>query len=368
MADALRVTLVVDALRPPLTGIGRYTWELSQRLPRQPGIERVDFFGWGRFLDEPAAVVRGDKLPRPWAPRWVRRRLPNRRLDSSIVHGPNYFLPPEAASGIITVHDLSVFRYPETHPRERLKSFEREFLSSLSRARHIITDTETVRNELAADFSIPLDRISAVPLGVDGSTYRPRAGSELAPLTALGLAPGAYALCVSTFEPRKRVIELIRAWGRLPERIRGTVPLVIAGAKGWLNESIHREIDAGIAGGWLKHLGFVADETLPLLYSGAALFIYPSIYEGFGLPPLEAMASGVPVLVSDRSCFPEVCSDAAGYIDPDDLDGFATSIAAALDDAEWRGQARARGLIRAASYSWDECAARTADVYRKVWA
>jgi alpha-1,3-rhamnosyl/mannosyltransferase len=362
----MRVTLVVDALRPPLGGIGRYTWELCRRLPQQPGLEQLGFFAWGRFLDDPEAVVRGDPLPRPLrVPRWIRSRLRNRRLEGSLVHGPNYFLPREVQGGIITVHDLSVFRYPETHPRERVESFEREFLSSLARARHIITDTETVKQEIVTDFSLAPEQISVVPLGVDG-VYRPRTPDELGPLARIGLQPGGYALCVSTLEPRKRVSELVRAWGRLPQRMRTSTPLVLAGSKGWLSESLHEEIREGVAGGWLKHLGFVPEDTLPLLYSGAGLFIYPSIYEGFGLPPLEAMASGVPVLVPRISCFPEVCGDAVGYINPDDPDALLNSIVAALEDAEWRSDARGRGLARARSYSWDACARQTARVYQAV--
>lgn len=364
----MRVTLVIDALRPPLGGIGRYTLELCQWVPQLPGIEQVNFFGWGRFLDDPVSVVRGDPLPKSlWNPRWIRARLPNRRLDASLVHGPNYFLPRQAASGIITVHDLSVLRYPETHPVERVRSFERNFHRSLRLARHVITDTETVRGELIEELGVRPSDITAIPLGV-GPEFRPRTRDDLKPqLSSLGLQAGRYGLCVSTLEPRKKIPELLRAWSDLPLEVRDSTPLVLAGGEGWLNEALHRQIAEAVAEGWLKHLGFIPEFSLPALYAGAALFVYPSVYEGFGLPPIEAMACGVPTLVSNRSCLPEVCGDAASYIDPNDTSTFTAALAAALADSQWREQASRKGIERAASFTWKRCAVQTAAVYGKHW-
>jgi glycosyltransferase involved in cell wall biosynthesis len=360
------VTLTVEALGPQLSGIGRYVWELCSRLPHQPGIDRLGFFANGRFLDDAEAQLHGKSKRSPvLLPAWVQRRRSMHRLRGSLVHGPNYFLPREAETGIITVHDLSVFEHPGTHPTERLRAFERDFESSLSRAKHVITDTETVRREVIADFGLPEHRVTAIALGVGGE-YRPRAADEIEPeLAPLGLTPGGYGLCVSTLEPRKKIAELLRAWRALPPDLRNSTPLVLAGAKGWLNDSLHDEIREGVAAGWLKHLGFVAEPTLLALYSGASLFIYPSIYEGFGLPPVEAMASGVPVLVANRSCLPEVCGDAPRYIDPDDVKGFAHAIGDALTNSAWREHARAKGLQRAAHYSWDRCVTQTLGVYRR---
>jgi alpha-1,3-rhamnosyl/mannosyltransferase len=120
----------------------------------------------------------------------------------------------------------------------------------------------------------------------------------------------------------------------------------------------------GSAEGWLHHIGFVGEEDLPSLYAGAGLFIYPSIYEGFGLPPLEAMASGVPVIVAARSCLPEVCGPAALYMDPDDDDDFLAALTRGLEDETWRAQAISAGLARAASFSWKRCMEDTVEAYR----
>jgi alpha-1,3-rhamnosyl/mannosyltransferase len=359
------VTLVVDSLAPPLTGIGRYTWELSQRIPQQPGIGDVGFFTNGAFLEDPADFANGRRWPGRRIPGFLRPRLVKNRLSSTLVHGPNYFVPREAETGIITVHDLSIFRHPETHPADRRQVFEREFESSLRRACHVIADTHTVRREIVENFSLPEDRVSVVHLGVD-RRFRPRTAAELRPeLTPFGLNPGSYALCVSTLEPRKKIAELIRAWSRLPGVQRTATPLVLAGAEGWLNEELHREIREGVSGGWLRHIGFVDEDSLPALYAGATLFLFPSIYEGFGLPPVEAMASGTPTLVADRSCLPEVCGRAAAYVDPDDGDGFTAAIAKALLDRTWQQEVIRQGLSQAARYTWERCAAETAEIYQR---
>lgn len=359
-----RVTLWVDALEPQPGGIGRYTWELCKGLPAR-GIGML-FFGRNRLLDDPGVLLRGEPLPLP------RGRLRNwwdkRALTSSLVHGPNYFLPSFAETGVVTIHDLSVFRFPETHPAARVAAFEREFHRSLSRAAHVITDTETVRGELIETFGVPAERVTAIALGVDAA-FRPLPEAVLAPdLTSWGLEAGRYGLCVSTIEPRKKISELLAAWRRLPRSLRDLYPLVLCGGAGWRNEQLRREIDEGVAEGWLRYLGFVGESLLPPLYAGARLFVYPSIYEGFGLPPVEAMASGVPVVVSGRSCLPEVCGDSARYIDPDDDDAFLAALEQGLTDEVWRAGAVQRGLDRASQLTWAACIDRTAAVYRRAQA
>jgi alpha-1,3-rhamnosyl/mannosyltransferase len=292
---------------------------------------------------------------------WRERRT----IRSSLVHGPNYFLPANAEGGIITVHDLSVFRYPETHPVDRVKAFERHFSHSLERSAHIITDTETVRREIIENFTVSPDAITAVPLGVD-QQFLPREAAHLRGLSSLDLAPGSYGLCVSTLEPRKKIAELIRAWDKLPSVLKTRFPLVLAGGSGWENDALHEEIEKAARQGWLRHLGFVNERLLNELYAGSALFIYPSIYEGFGLPPVEAMASGVPVIVANSSCLPEVCGDAARYVDPDDADAFAETIEDSLTNSDWRTQAISKGLRRASEFKWTRCVDQTITVYRKV--
>lgn len=346
-------------------GIGRYTWNLYQGLAARPDVDGPLAFARGRIIEDPSILLHGHgsgRRPFPAAfHRWRERKV----LRNSLFHGPNYFLPPFAEGGVVTVHDLSVLRYPDTHPAERVSAFERNFQDTLRRARHVLTDTETVRKEVVTELGIPADRVTAVPLGVERS-FRRHSVQEAGVLSGLGLTPGFYALSVAAFEPRKRIDLLIKAWSRLPVSLRTRFPLVLVGVSGWRNEHLQERIATGVREGWLRHLGFVPEAQLPAVYAGARLFLYPSIYEGFGLPPLEAMASGVPVLVSNRSCLPEVCGDAAMYGDPEDEPAYGQLIEQALTDEQWRSGAIGRGLTRAAEYSWDRCVSQTVAVYQEV--
>lgn len=358
------VTLWVDAIEPHPGGIGRYTLELSRGLVARGDVS-ARFYARNRAIDDPERLLRGDPLGARRGR--FRRWWDNRRMADGIVHGPNYFLPKFARRGVITVHDLSVLHYPETHPAERIAAFKRDFQSSLSRATHIITDTETVRREVIETFGVDPAMVTAIHLGVDAS-FRPRAAEDIAPaLAELGLRPGQYGLCVSTLEPRKKIAELLAAWRNLPRPVRDAFPLVLSGGSGWRNESLREEVARGEQEGWLRHLGFVEEKLLPQLYAGARLFIYPSIYEGFGLPPLEAMACGVPVMVSERSCMPEVCGDAAHYFDPDDGEGFVTGLEACLTDTQWQSDAIGRGLDRSAAFTWQACVDRTVEIYQRCY-
>lgn len=373
----MRVGLSIDALSPELTGIGRYCWELASRLPESAECELVEFYRGMHRIADPADLLRPPSKPvrtkTGWRPRMARlgRRLGLRRQLTSppsmagldVFHGPNFMLPAWVDGGIATIHDLSVIRYPETHPADRIAMFKREFARSLGRTAHIITDSRTVRDEVMAYTGFPADRITAVPLGV-GESFRPVDREERDDtLRQLGLPLTGYGLSISTLEPRKRIGELLVAWGLLPAALRKAVPLVIAGASGWRNAPLHDAIARGAAEGWVIPLGFVSEDQLPALYNGAALFAYPSRYEGFGLPPLEAMACGVPVIVANASCLPEVTAGAAMLIEPDDIDAFAASIQHALQDESWRREAIEQGLEVAGGYTWDRCIERTVQVY-----
>jgi alpha-1,3-rhamnosyl/mannosyltransferase len=293
--------------------------------------------------------------------RWQSQREFNNRL----LHGPNFFLSEGAQRGVITVHDLSVFLFPETHPYERRRFFDEHFPSSLRRARHIITDSQTVKMELCERFNIGADAVTAIPLGVSPQ-FGPhnRSIDARAVLDRFGLQSDGYCLSVATLEPRKKLANAIRAFLLATEQGEVSVPLILAGASGWHNEEIH-DLIAG-AGSKIRFLGYVPEAQLPILYANAALFLYPSIYEGFGLPPVEAMASGVPVIAANRSCLPEITQGAALMIDPDDIDGFAAAIVAGLHDSALRSRIIADGRRIAAGYSWALCGERTLDVYRKV--
>ncbi len=363
----MRVTLCVDALAPNPSGIGRYVWELSQGLRSHERIEAVAYFGRGRLIEDPQLLLAGHRFGRSYSPsEWLTRRRHRREALTGLVHGPNYFLPSFVPEGVITLHDLSVLRYPDTHPVERVRAFERNFASSLARARHIITDSETIRHEVVQGFGVPPDCVTAVHLGIDPS-FRPRDRVCLGPsLAAWELEPGGYGLCVSTFEPRKNIGLLLDAWRSLPPTLRHRFPLVLAGASGWRNETLMTRLEQGASEGWIRNLGYVSENLLPALYAGAAVFAFPSFYEGFGLPPLEALASGVPTVVARASCLPEVCGDAATYFEPDDVSSLRQRLEEVLTHSPERTSDIARRDAHARSFTWNRCVNATVDVYKKA--
>lgn len=366
----MQVALTLDALSPQLTGIGRYCWELAQRLPAHPAVQSIEFYVGAERISNPARLLMSRRTTARWSRKLFAplRKVQRRRNASSVadvVHGPNYHLPSWAENGVVTVHDLSVFKFPEMHPVERVAVFEREFQHALDRASQIITDCETIRREVIQFTGFSASRVTAVPLGI-GPEFGPLSEAERIPVLRKHRLPlTGYGLTVSSLEPRKRIDRLLVAWSELPRRLRSLYPLVIAGAKGWHNDGLHSKIAQGQSEGWVIPLGFVSAADLPAIYAGARLFVYPSIYEGFGLPPLEAMASGVPTIVAAASCLPEVTKGGARFVQPEDIDSFATAIAEALEDAEWRSEAASHGINVAGSYSWQACIDQTVQVYER---
>jgi alpha-1,3-rhamnosyl/mannosyltransferase len=382
----MRLILAVDAIFPPLAGIGRYAFELATRLPALAQIGQVRYlglFGWvpvprttGAQAVAPAlmassstANLRRRMAAQPWAvslydafsESWRGHLL--RRERGAVYHSPNYFLPPYAGPSVTTVHDLSIYRFPETHPAARRRLFDLAFERSLKRADAVITVSEAIRQELLATFAVAPDRVTAIHHGVDAA-FRPRNAQDVQPvLSRHGLQAGGYTLSVATLEPRKKLDRLIDAYSRLPDALRRHYPLVLAGSAGWLNDRIREAIDRGRAEGWLRYLGYVPQDDLPRLYAGARALALISVYEGFGLPVLEAMASGIPVLTSNLSSLPEVAGGAALLVDPDDVPAVGDQLQRLLTDEPWRAGAIAAGLQRARQFTWESCVQRTVEVY-----
>lgn len=377
----MNVVLDVDPISPPLTGIGRYTLELARGLRGDSRVGELRFFCRGRLIEDPerlleegsaAAAIRRSVPFRSLA-RTIYRKLNGWRFGSqmaslpkSVYHSPNYTLMPYNGPSVVTVHDLSIVRHPQFHPRERVEFLRRELPKALTQAACVLTDSDFVRHELAEIYGVPLARSRTVYLGVD-SSFGPVGVAESAPvLERLGLRHASYLLSVATVEPRKNLFRLIRAFAALPTSTRQAFPLVLAGARGWGDTSLRAEIEPLLLAGEAVVLGYVQQSDLPSLYSGAAAFVYPSLYEGFGLPALEAMACGAPVITSGTTSLPEVVGSAARLVDPLSIESIREAIAALLSDEEARATLTRLGLAQASRFSWARCVEQTVDVYSSV--
>ena len=382
----MKVILSIDPVRFPLTGIGRYTYELAKHLKEITEVDDLKFLSGYRFahLPEPeqASVTHkgsSTKLRQVVLKNTLSRELYRlvspllkqhaiRDYADHVYHGPNFYLPSFKGPSVCTFHDLSIFKWAHCHPPERVRYMRKEIAATLKRADMLITDTETTRQEVAAYFGWPLDKIRAVPLACSAD-FRPRNEAALSTvLTKHGLTLQGYSLYVGTIEPRKNLDVLLDAYALLPLAVRQQWPLILIGYQGWRSEYLHERIKAAVSEGWVRYLGFVDANELPLLYAGARVFVFPSLYEGFGLPVLEAMASGIPVVCSNASTLPEVAGEAAAMCDPQDVDTLSELINRALQDDNWRERAVKKGLLQAAKFSWKRCATETATVYKEVLA
>jgi alpha-1,3-rhamnosyl/mannosyltransferase len=389
----VKIIFAIDAIFPPLTGIGRYAWELASGLAKEVDAHEVKYFSHGRFLPNPTLEglqqgVQDSKgagaATTPLAAR-LRSRLALfapavkvysaitpyvfgwrlREFSDHLYHSPNYFLPPFGGTSVATVHDLSWLLYPQFHPEARVAFMNTELPKTLRRATHLITDSEFIRQEVIAQLGWQPEKVTSIPLGVDAN-FHPRTPEQTQPvLDTYGLTHGAYTLCVATIEPRKNIDRLISAHQSLPPSLREQFPLVLVGSPGWNSESLHERIQK-LAGHSLKYLNYVPQEHLCTLFAGARLFAFPSIYEGFGLPVLEAMASGCPVLISRNTCLSEVGGAAAWQVEPLDIDDIRDGLVHALQETQWRTEAITQGLQLANALTWKCCYERTRALYDRL--
>jgi glycosyltransferase involved in cell wall biosynthesis len=342
----MRVAFDAGPLLDPPTGVGRYARELSEALELS-GIEIARYAV--ALRGTPPAGVSRLRMPARVA-RWSWRRWGRPSVEKlvgpvDVVHATNFVLPPTEAPGVVTVHDLSFLRDDVFPGGERL----RELVPwSLEHAARVFVPTRFVADELAERLSFPRERAVVTPEGVAPVFFGASPLSDLT-LGRMGIAR-PYAVAVGTLEPRKNLHNLLRAWTAARSELRDWT-LVLAGPKGW-GPGLP-PVDGVLPIGW------VGDETLPGLLAGAEVFCYPSFYEGFGLPPLEAMAAGTPALVGGYGAAAEVLGDAALIVDPVDVDALAQGLVALAADGALRDRLRVKGRGRATEYTWTGTARAT---------
>jgi glycosyltransferase involved in cell wall biosynthesis len=378
----MKVCLDVSAAAAERGGMGRYSARLAEALAALPGVElTLLYHGAGAARLSPALaalparpIALGSK---PWRAGVALAHLLGRPMDRwigpcDLFHATDHLLPPlRHAPTVFTVHDLAFLTQPETHLRSN-----RAFLGWLMprfvrAATRVIADSEATRRDVLRHYGVAPDKVRTVYLGVEPSFTPPEPARALEIVRMRQRLVEPYVLFVGTLEPRKNLPGLLAAYRRLVQERGAAAPwLAIAGAPGWGYDEVYR-----LVRGWgltdrVSFLGRVPDADLPPLYASAAAFAYPSLYEGFGLPPLEALACGAPVVCSNRSSLPEVVGDAALLVDPTNPGAIANALGRLLDDAALRADLRARGLARAARFTWQRTAAETVQVYeeaRAVW-
>ena len=375
----MRLALNATPLLSPLTGIGQYIYQLAKGLQGFSDLH-VDFFyttGWSKCLrEEPLPNVDTLKslfkriVPYSYS---IKRNIDQycfgkgiKSNQINLYHEPNFLPLQFDGPTLLTVHDLSWIRFPETHPPQRVRAMNRYFEPGLRRVDLVLTDSEFVKRELIEVFGLAPDLIKPVPLGVE-PLFHPRSAAEtLSVLTRHNLSHGRYLISVGTLEPRKNVRATLSAYMQLSPTIRKNFPLVLVGMNGWHMSSLEKQMDPLIRSGEIRQIGYLPREELAAIIAGALTMIYPSIYEGFGLPPLEAMASGVPVITSNVSSLPEVVGETGLLVDPRDIDALATSIETLVTAPDIRSDLSQKAFTRSLMFSWENCVKQTMKAYDQV--
>lgn len=361
----LRLAMDATAVLGATTGVGQMVSQLAARLPRDPGLDLtgllVSWRGRGRFADA---------IPSGWAVKplalparlthlaWRRTGHPKVR-GFDVVHGPNYVVPPtdDRAARLVTVHDMTAWRFPELVDHHS-RFYPMHVRRAVDEGADIHAVSSFVADEIQTELGIEPDRIHVVPNG-----YQPVVGGDAARARTLIGAP--YVLAIGTVEPRKDYVSLVRAmadiWPILPD-----LKLVIAGADGWGADELNAVVDQLGVANRIRRLGYVSDPVKADLLAGAELLAYPSIYEGFGLPILEAMGAGVPVVSTSAGAIREIAGRAAVLVEPRDPSALAGALLTVLEDPDLRTGLAEAGRQRVDGYSWDAAVEGIARVYRQL--
>jgi glycosyltransferase involved in cell wall biosynthesis len=360
-------------------GIGTYVRELLRAIPdADPSVELTPFHArWRRPPPETSLTIDG-RVPGvelPWSIRtlypawgWLGRpALPRSLAAHEVVHATNPAAVPPVRPGqrtVVTVHDLAFERFPELFPRRWRALYRRGLRAAVERADALIVPSTSVREELIERHGVREDRLHVTPLAPLATGLGSAAiDAGRAELADRGVRP-PYVLAVGTIEPRKNLVRLVRAYRRVAADGYAQ-DLVLVGGDGWGADALADEVSRDGPGRVVRP-GGVSREALAAAYADADAMAYVSLYEGFGLPVLEALAAGVPVITSDRSSMPDVAGDAAVLVDPEDVDAIAEALARVLSDRDLAEGLRRGGRERAAAFSWDATARATLDVYRHV--
>lgn len=373
----MRVGIDIQCLTGPRTGVAYYTLGLLKGLASLSGEDRICPFYFSRRgeVDLPARVYkklspRGRKISgRLLSLGWKHLGFPPLNWlipGMDIYHFTNFVSRPVRRKPVITtIYDLSFKRYPEFTEPKNLKFLEKFVPPSLVRSDRVIVISEFTKKELLSLFPVPENKVRVVYGGVDDEFRRPASTDELLRVRYRYNLPEKYVLTVGTWEPRKNLSGLLRAWEQFKtSSASADFKLVLAGMKGWLYQEIEKNIQSARSGPGIKTLGYIRRFDLPAVYQGASLFVFPSYYEGQGLPPLEAQAAGVPVAASRTASLPEVLGTGAVYFDPAKPEEMAEVMNRILSDKGLMEKLIESGRENTRKYSWEKTARQTLSVYK----
>jgi len=365
--------ILIDAkpLLLPATGIGRYTYEVACRMEKEDIFESDFFYGYySKKLFKPSeqnSVKKASMLLTK--NQYVKKVLRKAVNLVGRVAAPQYdlywqpsFIPSpvvKASKVVTTVHDFSFILHKEFQPKERIEHFEKNFFKNLYRSDKIITGSEFTKKEILERTSFREDQVEVIYHGIDHKLFKPCDDLDVE-ITL----PDKFILSVGSIEPRKNLMGLLEAYNALAKELKEEYHLVLVGFKGWENKEIMKLIDANKS--YVHYLGYVSDYDLVKVYNLASLFIYPSFYEGFGLPPLEAMACGTPVIISDVSSLPEVGGDATVYCNPYDVEDISKKISLVLENTQLQQKMSLAGIQRASLFTWEKSAKKHMQLFQEV--
>jgi glycosyltransferase involved in cell wall biosynthesis len=373
----MRIGIDGFPLLVPRTGIGHYTFELARELARAAPSDRFELIS-----PAPLAPSLLEEIDRLWPAnvraitppsdvlrrRWWAIGLPLylRRAKLDLFHGTNYEAPLwNRGRAVVTIHDLSLLLHADKHEARLARRARRRLPLMARSAAMIITATESVKREICEHLKVPAERVAVTPYA-PRRMFRPIPTDETGETRRRLGVEDEFILFVGTIEPRKNLLALVRAFKEILSHTQLSPQLVIAGRKGWLND----ELDSFIAQSGIKErlllTGYLPEEDLASLYSSCRLCVYPSLYEGFGLPPLEAMACGAPVITSNIQTIVETVGTAARLVSPSDVQAIALAISQLLRDGAERRRLSSAGLARAAQFTWEKTAHLTLEVYREA--
>ncbi|GKS57143.1 glycosyl transferase family 1 [Nitrospira sp.] len=374
----MRIVIDVTALLPCMTGIDTYLMQLVTHLVK--GNPEHDYLLCHNYedrrlfagnLSQPTLRLAVSTRHRPVRLFSQQCLLPAAAVAwrADVVHSPSFIMPciRGSARHVLTVHDMTSFSHPQCHIALRRSGlYKRMVLASLRRAHAVIVPSQATRQAILEVFTnIPPERIHVTPYGI-GEEFKPYNHAEIRDILTRLKLPQPYILYLGTIEPRKNLSTLVESYRRLV--LSGAIKehLVLAGRLGWNYHSLLEQIDDPALCGRVHLVGYIDQEALPALYAGARLFVYPSLYEGFGFPPLEAMACGVPVISARNSSLVENLEGAAELVDSGDIVGLSHAMRCVLTDDDMRAMLRTRGLERASHYRWDRTAKETVKVYQSA--